>query len=245
MMEKQLSNELCWDWWHWLHWPLQCGNLNRIWLANWRYLSHRDMPRGQSSLSLCRHVLLGRPWAVRSRPDDVLTRRQRSLFAAVTSPTRATWATWATRRQKCFIAVKTVGHMRLMARWLVSTASYAAFYWARELVFVRNKLIMFTTSRELPHYVVFSWIMMERKVGVVLKSIVFMCIFIYFYESCLTIVRLKNETNVSFNLIKKTLTSICTVCKTLHVGAAIFISQLVEVHNSPPVHDWWLRDLGF
>jgi len=31
-----------------------------------------------------------------------------------------------------------------------------AFYWARELVFTRNKLIVFTTSREPPHYVVFS-----------------------------------------------------------------------------------------
>ena len=33
--------------------------------------------------------------------------------------------------------------------------SNAAFYWARELVFTRNNLIVFTTSRELSHYVVF------------------------------------------------------------------------------------------
>jgi len=32
----------------------------------------------------------------------------------------------------------------------------AAFYSPRELVFTRNKLIVFTTSRELSHYVVFS-----------------------------------------------------------------------------------------
>jgi len=31
----------------------------------------------------------------------------------------------------------------------------AAFYWARELVFTRNKLVVFTTSRKLSHYVVF------------------------------------------------------------------------------------------
>ena len=49
----------------------------------------------------------------------------------------------------------------------------AAFYWAHELIFTRNKLIVFTTSRELSHYVVFSWMMAERKVGVVLKSMVF------------------------------------------------------------------------
>jgi len=52
----------------------------------------------------------------------------------------------------------------------------AVFYWARELVFTGNKLIVLTTSRELSHYVmqfVFSWIMAGRKVGVVVKSIVF------------------------------------------------------------------------
>ena len=60
----------------------------------------------------------------------------------------------------------------------------AAFYWARELVFTRNKLIVFTTSREPSHYVVFSWKMADRKVGVVLKStafFLFMCMFLYFY----------------------------------------------------------------
>jgi len=44
---------------------------------------------------------------------------------------------------------------------------------ARELVFTRNKLIVFTTSQELSYYVVFSGITAERKVGVVLNSIVF------------------------------------------------------------------------
>ena len=39
----------------------------------------------------------------------------------------------------------------------------AAFYWARELLFIRNKLIVFMTSRELSHYVVFSRIIAEGK----------------------------------------------------------------------------------
>jgi len=29
--------------------------------------------------------------------------------------------------------------------------TFAAFHWARELVFIRNKLIMFTIVRELSH----------------------------------------------------------------------------------------------
>jgi len=42
------------------------------------------------------------------------------------------------------------------AKITVISVSYAAFYWARELVFTRDKLIAFTTSRELSHYVVLS-----------------------------------------------------------------------------------------
>jgi len=65
--------------------------------------------------------------------------------------------------------------------------------------------------------------MADRKVGVVLKSVVFYVYISVFYESCVYILRLKNETNIPFDLIK-TLTSIRVDCKTLHVDAAIFIS---------------------
>jgi len=103
---------------------------------------------------------------------------------------------------------------------------FAAFYWARELVFTRNQLIAFTTSRELSHYLVFSRIMADRKVDVVLKSIVFfflcVCSFI-FTNRVSTYFAFENTTNISFDLIK-TLSSICAYCKTLHVDAAIFIS---------------------
>jgi len=66
--------------------------------------------------------------------------------------------------------------------------------------------------------------MAGRKVGIVLKTIVFfcLCIFLYFLRIVfLHILRLKNETNRPFDLIKNT--SICADCKTLHVDAAIFI----------------------
>jgi len=43
--------------------------------------------------------------------------------------------------------------------------------WTR--IYRKYKLIVFTSSRELSRYVVFSWIMADRKVGVVLKSTVF------------------------------------------------------------------------
>jgi len=66
--------------------------------------------------------------------------------------------------------------------------------------------------------------MAGRKVGIVLKTIVF---FLFVYIPLflrivfLHILRLKNETNRPFDLIKNT--SICADCKTLHVDAAIFI----------------------
>ena len=106
------------------------------------------------------------------------------------------------------------------------------------IVFTRNKLIVFTTSGELSHYVVFSWIMAERKVGVVLKSIVFFC-FLCVYSFIFT-----NRVFTYFVFEKWdkytfwSNTSICTDCKTHFV-------TIVEVHNSPRVHDWWLRDLEF
>ena len=69
--------------------------------------------------------------------------------------------------------------------------------------------------------------MADRKVGVVLKSIVFFSFYVYIplflRIVSLHILRLKNETNIPFDLIK-TLTSICADCKTLHVDAAVFIS---------------------
>jgi len=124
--------------------------------------------------------------------------------------------------------------------------SYAAFYWARELIFTSNKLIVFTTSREVSHCVVFSWIMVKRKVGVVLKSIVF---FLYVYIPyflwivSLHILHLKNE-KYTFWSNKKHLFPSALTAK-LCVWMPPFLSQLVEVHNSPPVHNWWLRDLEF
>jgi len=51
-------------------------------------------------------------------------------------------------------------------------------YWPRELIFTRNKLIVFTTSREVSRYVVFSRIMVERKIGMIRK---FHCFFGYVY----------------------------------------------------------------
>ena len=99
--------------------------------------------------------------------------------------------------------LSTVASTQPLPPFLLCCNTYAAFYWARELVFTGNKLIMFTTSLELSHYVVFSWIIAERKVGVVLKSIfsLFICIFLYFYESCLYVFCVWKMRQIPFDLI--------------------------------------------
>ena len=58
----------------------------------------------------------------------------------------------------CMLSLRFVnGSIKTALPFLAFVRSrYAAFYWARELVFTRNKLIVFTTLRELSHYDVFS-----------------------------------------------------------------------------------------
>ena len=122
--------------------------------------------------------------------------------------------------------------------------SYARLYLARELVFTRNKLIVFTTSWELSHYVVLkNNDGKESRHGSQVDVFSFYVYIRLFLWILCTYFVFENETNIPFNLIISTF--ICTVCTTLHLAAAIFISWLVEVHNSPPVDDWWLRDLEF
>jgi len=69
--------------------------------------------------------------------------------------------------------------------------------------------------------------MADRKEGVAVKSIVSFSFYVYIplflRIMSLHIFCLTSETNIPFDLIKA-LTSICADCKTLHVGAAIFIS---------------------
>jgi len=99
------------------------------------------------------------------------------------------------------------GYAKSRPQGRTTAQTIAAFYLAHELVFTRNKLIVFTTSRELSHYVVFSRIMVERKVGVVLKSIVFssyVYIPLFLRILSLHILCLKNERNIPFDLIKNT-----------------------------------------
>ena len=81
----------------------------------------------------------------------------------------------------------------------------------------------------MSHYVVFSWIMAGRKVGVVLKSIVFFSFYVHisfiFTNRVSVYFLFENETIIPFDLIKTlSPTSICAVYETLHVDAAIFIS---------------------
>jgi len=85
--------------------------------------------------------------------------------------------------------------------------------------------------------------MADRKVGVVPINLFlgnhayfpirlfffFLCIFLYFYESSLHILRLKNETNIPFNLLKtlRGLLPFALTAKLCMLDAAIFISYLV------------------
>ena len=64
--------------------------------------------------------------------------------------------------------------------------------------------------------------MAEWKVGVVLKSIAFFFLCVYYFifmYLVYTYFAFENETNIPFDLIKTL--NICADCKTLHVDAAI------------------------
>jgi len=74
-------------------------------------------------------------------------------------------------------------------------------------LFTRNKVIVFTTSRELFNYVAFSWIMAESRHGSQVDCFFSFNVYILLFLRILSlrIFRFKNETNISFNLTKKCL----------------------------------------
>jgi len=108
---------------------------------------------------------------------------------------------WPTVYSECRCMLRDFTSVSLQAtRTSAIWDSNAAFYWACKLIYTRNKLILFTTSRELSHYVVFLWIMADRKVGVFFNSIVFFSFYVYIPLFLpivsVHILQLKNETNI-------------------------------------------------